>query len=212
MVAISKAGPFDGVNPLGAVSGAGIIYPPHWAVVESAIGFNTTATRLYFVPYYFNEVRQFTGLKTRNIGAGDNGDTFRMGVYQATSLANGLRGGPSTLVADCGEVTLTGAAADRTLASAFTPAYVGWHYLAFHANQAAAMMRMTSHLEYSAAGEMPGAAMRFAFGLGVALSALGTSAGFGAYYIDTAYGALASTAVAPTAATNFAPFLAPYLT
>jgi hypothetical protein len=212
MVAINRAGSFDGVDPLGAVSGAGVIYPPHWVAVESAIGFNTTATRLYFVPYYFNEIRQFTGLKTRNLGAGDTGDTFRMGVYQATLLSTGLRGGPSSLVADCGEVTLTAAAADRTLATAFTPAYVGWHYLAFHCNQVIGMPRMTGHLEYSAAGEMSGAAMRFAFGLGVALSAIGTSAGFGAYYVDTAYGALASTAVAPTATTNYAPLIAPYLT
>ena len=207
MVAIPN-GSFFGAPPLGTIAGAAVIYPPHWAVLDSAVtDLTTTSTRLYYIPYYFSEVVSFTGLKSRNTGTGDNGDTYRCGVYQKSASTNL----PSTLVQDCGEITLTGAAADRTLAVAFSPAYVGWHYLAFHANQAATMHRMYSAIAISAAGISSGIGLSGAFGT----AAIGNSAavqGFGAYYVDTAYAALASTAVAPTAATPVAPTLCAYRT
>lgn len=199
-------GTFAGVQPLGAFAGVGNRFPPHWATINSlGGGLATTATRLYYVPYYFNEMRAFTGLKSYNTGSGDNGETFRMGVYRAALLSSGLRGAPSTLLADCGQVTLTGAAAERTLASSFTPDYVGWHFLALHANSAFSI----AAIQNIGSSDVPNS-MRNAFGNN-AIVASGT-ASFGAFYVDTAYGALASTAVAPTAVTDLGPLVVPYLT
>lgn len=204
MVAIPNSA-FFGVPPLGTISGAAVLYPPHWAIVDSneVATLTTTATRLYFIPYYFSEVVSFTGLKSRNSGAADNGKTYRCGVYQKSPTTNL----PSTLIQDCGEVTLTGASAERTLATAFTPAYIGWHYLAFHANTGAVMVRMASQMPFSDAGIPGGISLSNAFGVSAA-----NVRQFGAYYVDTAYGALASTAVAPTAVTNLSPVLMPYRT
>lgn len=209
MVALSNSGSFNGVKPLGAISGCGISYPPHWAVIVTN-GIATTATRLYYIPYYFEEVRAFTGIRTENFGAADNGDTYRCGVYQATLLSTGSRGGPGALIADCGQVTLTGASAIRTLASSFTPAYVGWHWLAFATNLSATMSSMSNASSTAANGY--GSPMYMGFGVSsISIATAGTQT-FGALYVDTTYGALASTAVAPTALTAVAPTIAPYLT
>ena len=209
-VFLDRGGAFNGVQPLGAFAGVNNQYLPHWGIVERSTGLTTTATRLYYIPYYFNEMREFTGLKTRNNGAGDNTDTFRMGVYKATLNSTGTRGAPSTLLVDCGEVTLTAAAAERTLASAFTPDYVGWHFLAFHANQAAAMSALQVNFYSSSVGTIVANTTKYSFGGSVSNDF--TALGVAAYYVDTAYGALASTAVAPTATTTIAPIVAPYLT
>lgn len=207
----AKPGKFGGIPSLAPFAGVAGLHPPHWAHLEHSIAtMNTTATRLYYIPIYFEDIRAYTGIKSYNHGAGDNGDTFRMGVYQATLTSSGNRSSPSSLVADCGEVTLTGAAAERTLASAFTPAYVGWHYLAFHANQAANMRMMTNTTSVGADGQYhPG--LKYHFGA-TAVTNDYNAIGIAAFYVDTTYGALASTAVAPTGFVTQAPTCVPYLT
>lgn len=210
MVAISTPSLVLGAPPFKSLSGVGGIVPPHWGVIDYAtIGFSTTATRLYYIPYYFSEIVTFTGLKMRNGGTGDNGEVLRLGAYQATTPNGGL---PTSLIVDAGEITLTGAAADRTLASSWTTPYVGWGFLAYHANTAAQVVAISTRATISNVGQyMPNPATNV-FGLGSLDVNSTTASGFGAYYVDTTYTALASTAVAPTGIVTVAPVVAPYRT
>lgn len=191
------------------IAGVGGLYPPHWACLTTASGTTTTtAGRLYYIPYYFPYAGvAYTGLKMRNQGAGDNAEALRLGVYRA-SKTTGL---PSTLVVDAGEITLTGAAADRTLATAWTSPYVGWGYLAYAANTAVDVAAMSA----GAAAALTGQSMpqRHAFGIAIT-TAPGTFIAFAGYYVDTAYGAFAANAVAPTGIINndYVPTVYPYIT
>lgn len=211
MVAIPTNAFYGAKAPI-PISGVNGIWLPHWATIDTAVGITTTATRLYYIPYYFPVTNlSYTGLKTRNTGAGDNGEVYRVGVYQA-SFTTGL---PSTLVADVGEVTLTGAAATRTTASSWTAPYVGWGFLCLHANTACALQALSNvNSGGSAAGYVANTLARTMFptsDIDATTNAINAGT-FAAYYVDTAYGALASTAVAPTAFTNLAPIVAPYRT
>ena len=176
----------------------GRYYKPQWAVTNAGITVTTTATRLYYAPIYIREKITFAGAAAFNSGAGDNAETLRLGVYTDSS------GVPGTLVTDFGEITLSGAAAvrDLTAAAALT---VGWYWLCAHHNTAAAMYGMTEQHSVTAAGYIAGADHMFQneFGLlGLDTTSIGS---VGAFYVDTAYGALASNAVAPTATAGVAP-------
>lgn len=199
---LQNNGAFYGAPPLPHIAGVGATFAPMWCDTDTTT-LTTTATRLYYIPYFFPYILSYTGLRTYNAGTGDNGDTFRVGVYQA-SRTTGL---PTTLVKDLGEVTLTGAAAVRSVASSFSPAYVGWHYICLHSNQTIDFFRIRD----LAAGTS-GLLGTKAFGANTA-NWIGTSGGtFGCYSVDTAYGALAASAVAPTALQALAPILSPYRT
>lgn len=192
MVALPTA-PFGVPTPI-MMSGAAI--GPHWAGITNASK-TTTAGRLYYYPIYFDRIQTFAGAKTRNTGAGDNGETYRVGLYTESAS-----GGPGSLVKDFGEVTLTGAAAVRTLASAVSTTLLGWHYIAVHHNTAAAMN------SYGAGENITGAGLvtpNIYAGLiptmdpASQLNSVGPVL-FSFLFVDTAYGALAATAVAPTGA------------
>lgn len=199
-------GMLNGVPGPGRISGVGAVYPPHWSFIDAIVtAMSTTSTRLYYIPYYVDQIFQFTGIKTRNQSAAQAGNTYRCGIY-AINTTTFL---PGALLQDCGEVTLTGAVAERTLASSFTPTYIGWHFLAIHANQVSSMAKSASSVNAATSGGYDGINMGYVFGI-PALN--GSYASFGAYYVDTAYGALASTAVAPTGIVIEAPSIAPYRT
>jgi hypothetical protein len=204
----TDSGPFNGIPAPFPVAGVNAYFPPHWAVADSALNITTTINRLYYIPYYFTNIVSYTGLACRNAGVGDNGEVFRVGVYQA-SASTGL---PSTLVSDVGQGTLTGAAADRLVAGSFTAPYVGWGYLAFHANTAA-VWRGASAIDSGSTrvGVIDTSPQATLFGTS-AIPEYGNVSLFAAYYVDTAYGALASTAVSPTAIATLAPYLMPYRT
>jgi len=183
--------------------------PPKWAsgqtirpdyAILDASAVTTTATRLYYVPMFFPRAESFSGIRTYNQGTGDNGETYRCGIYEEST-----NGGPGSLLQDCGEVTLTGAAAVRTLAQSFSISTPGWHYLAMHFNSDAAMYRM--YLGATAAQIQR--AQLFGDYETLQNSNTGTAAKHFAY-VDTAYGALASTAVAPTNGDWVCPSIAVY--
>lgn len=204
---LGSGGSFNGVPSLGYLAGVGATYPPHWATLTNANALATTINRLYYIPYYFESLTAFTGLKLYNNNTGDNGDKCRAGVYQR-SPTTFL---PTSLIVDAGEVTFTGAAAIRTLAQSFTPAYVGWHYIAVHFNAAVDMQWISTQEPVSTVGVTTGFPAKNIFGVSTQVLQSYAST-FGAYYVDTAYGALASTAVAPTAISTQAPSVAPYIT
>lgn len=180
---------------------SGNYYKPQWAVTNSTLTLTTTAGRLYYAPIYIRRYTTFANMAAFNSGAGDNGEAFRMGVYASNS--SGL---PGTLIAAFGENTLTGAAAVRdgaTPASAACSVGVAW--LAIHTNTAAAFYGIAENLAISAAGVVSGIAQLYQNEFGIKTldtTNMFTSAGL---YVDTSYGALASTAVAPTASTNVVP-------
>jgi hypothetical protein len=204
----AEGGQFNGVEAPFPIAGVAARYLPHWAVHNKNADLTTTAGRLYYVPYFFPKIISYTGLAFYNGGAGDNAEVWRAGVYQASN-STGL---PSALIQDCGEGTLTAASAERLLATAFTPAYIGWHYIAFHANSASNFKAISNISSASTdAGMIQACPGSHLFGK-TSLITDSISNSFGAYYVDTAYGALASTAVAPTAITTLGPLVAPYRT
>ncbi len=183
---------------------AGTSLGPHWTVDGDAL--TTTATRLYYYPIWIDRIETWLGVKTSNTGAGDNTKTYRVGIYKEAAT-----GGPGALGKDFGEVTLTGAAALRTLTSSWTPDYIGWHYLCTH--QSAVVTGMDAfnglYLVTSAGWVNPPLCQAF----GTLETAGGVFSGPSVYpfmYVDTAYGALASTAVAPTNAVTSAPAIRLY--
>lgn len=180
-------------------------YIPHYVFTDSNTALTTTATRLYYVPFFVQEGYTFTDIITSNSGAGDNGEKYHVGVY-----ANDGTEGPGTLISAGGEVTLTGASALRTVGSLAIDlsAYAEqWVWLAMHFESESAMYRMTlsdgTSIAPSPIGNVGGV-----FGARTLAGGNGTEF-MGAFkYVDTAYAVLASTAVAPTAGTATAPVIA----
>jgi hypothetical protein len=187
-----------GVAPPKTMAGMGM-GPAYAVATEAAI--TTTATRLYYIPIYFPRDESWAGIKTYNGGSGDNGETYRVGVYE-----EGANGGPATLLVDCGEVTLNATWAVRTSASSFT-VEEGWYYFAVHHNAATSMYGICNRQRVSGVAYAG------------ALSSGGSMPQFNPPdnrevnvfpYVDTTYGALASSAVAPTASTQTAPSILAY--
>ena len=200
-----KGGSFNGVLPPIWMAGTHVF--PSWCIDDPA-ALTTTATRLYYYPIYLDRVVAFAGARTFNSGAGDNGEVYRVGVY-----AEATAGGPGALAKDFGEVTLTGAAALRTLASAWTNARPGWYYIAVHADSAFAIYAFRSIVSISSVGYVATYIARGSIGaLNPGSAEWATPAdGYQFMYVDTAYGALAATAVAPTNSTPAAPAVRLYI-
>lgn len=198
------------VNGLPAPSHiTGRYYPPQLVSGDSATA-STTATRLYYIPYFITEIRSYAGFVMRNTGTGDPGEKCRMGLYTHGA------GGPTTLVQAATEVTFSSSAADNVTANAFTPTYVGWHWICAQFDSASTVYAFkTIGQSITAAGDLPSLLFNTHFGISsVAAEDWGVAINPGsALYVDTTYAALASTAVAPTAtipnaATNVCPFIA----
>lgn len=187
---LSSGGPIYGAPHIGYDTG--LAYHPHYMLVGVGAGLTTTSTRAYYMPFFVAEAVTFSSIKTVNTGAGDNGDTYRVAIY-----ANDGTAGPGTLILDAGQVTLTGASAVRTLSvSIDLTAYGGsWVWVMVHCNQAASMGEMTA-----VAATVGAQNMVASFG-GFDFSVAAYDYNKFVRYVDTAYGAAASTAVAPTAST-----------
>jgi hypothetical protein len=196
MVAIARPGIHVGAPFIGYDTGVRNL--PHY-ITKTGATLTTTSTRAYYMPYFVQEAVIFSSILTYNQGAGDNGDTYRLAIY-----ANDGTAGPGTLIQDIGQVTLTGASALRTISTTINlEAYANqWVWVMFHANQAAAMYDMqtgTTAAEYINGNVAFGTFGDF-FSGNLAASLF--------RYVDTAYGAAASTAVAPTTSVAIAPSFA----
>lgn len=189
-----STGPLGGISPPKTMSGMGD-GPTHFAAPDVIL--TTTATRLYYIPHYVKESQTYSGIKTINAGTGDNGETYRVGIYQEAS-----GGGPGSLVDDCGEVTLdANANTVRTLVSSFSVS-PGWHYVAIHTNTAIEMQPCAGQTRIGSTG-YNGQHVHGTMFPRFAPEVRRVDNPFP--YVDTTYGALASTAVTPTATTNLAP-------
>lgn len=169
----------------------GKVYIPQH-LYSSGATVTVTATRLYFTPFVVDQATTFAGAKVANQGAGDNTETLRLGVYSEAAA-----GGPGALQKDFGQITLTAAAAERTAANAVTLA-AGVYYLAQHYNTAMAMFGMdpvvlgTAEFTFNPFSNNLGSfGLLTSTNVGINMEA--------SMYVDTAYGALAATAVTPTA-------------
>lgn len=201
------ATPMSGIQAPTPISGINALFPPHWGYADGGdvSTMVVTATRLYYVPYFFPAIIQYAGLKLRNTSAADTGLTMRLGVYQADKST----GKPSALIVDGGLITLGAAAADQTLATPWTPPYIGWGFLCFHSGGTPTVRRFSnvnpSSPTFGAA--TPNMTM---FGHTATATAGKAASNFSCYYVDTAFGALASTGVAPTAVLESCPAIYPY--
>jgi hypothetical protein len=169
-----------------------IYMPPGYYRRTGAVA--TTATRCYYMPFPIWKAHTFSGAVTFNQTTTDNGEKCRIMMF------NDADGGPGTLAKDFGEITFTGASAARTLSSSWT-ASPGMYWAAIWFDSATAMFGM---LPYFAASDA-GAGGYGAVGFDALIGNLNSGANFDsivgavAHYVDTAYGAAPSTAVAPTA-------------
>lgn len=194
----------NGVPPPKYVTGWRYLLTDYYT--DQSGGLALAAGVIHYARTYIWEARTFQGISIYNSGTGDNGDTVRVALYTDSAA------GPTTLVKDFGEITLTGAAAERVVSSSFTITQPGWYWIAVHTNQAASYYIMKLCGNYiSNVGYGPNQSM-FAFSGCVGASAHSGS-GVHGYYVTSAYGAAASTAVAPTndlggGGTNFMPSVA----
>jgi hypothetical protein len=155
----------------------------------------TTANRCYYVYWPISESRTFAGVNAYNQGAGDSGEKFRIMFFND----DGSSGGPGTLAKDFGEVTLGAASAYQTLTSSWA-ASAGRYWGAIWHDSATSMYGMSPFPAATAVGSALGINNYSVIG---SINDSGTNWGANAmpvaHYVDTAYGAAPSTAVAPTA-------------
>lgn len=185
-----------------AVPMSGDILDSHFMESNGGTPLATTATRIYYVPIWIEHAVAYTGIYVYNEAATDNGETFYVAMYDQHPTS----GGPRTRMATSSLGTLTAASALRTMTftSAWTPGGKGLYFLMFHANSA------QSWYAVKANATSPQNHISMPYPNGVA------SWGGGAYntsivrYVDSAFGAPASTAVAPTSATTLAPMMRLY--
>lgn len=178
---------------------------PYGVPTNTNIG--AAATRLYYYPFPVLAATTFNRAYTFNQGTVDSGEKYRTGLYADDAAA----GGPGTLILDFGEVTLTAAEALRTQTiSLDLSSYVGQHvWFAFH-NETSNMSIYTVQFPMAVAtvgsGVLPAMFGPLFGSIGKVLN--GADAFSPCKYVDTAYGALASTAVAPTTEITAAPLIA----
>lgn len=189
MVAISRSNPIYGAQGFPQYITGAWYTPQGYAPNGNAL--TTTINRCYYVPFAIVAARTFQGASVVNQGTGDNGEKIRLMVFND----NGAAGGPGTLAKDFGEITLTGASAVRTLSSSWA-ATPGIYWSAVWHKTAADMYSMENYHIATAVGAIN------ANVAGDMIGDLGWTGGIRtvqAHYVDTAYGAAPSTAVAPTA-------------
>jgi len=199
MVALAQGSNFfSNQNPPGFITGC--YYLPA-GYFQGDAAYSSVANRCMYVPLSIPKAKTFAGVCIYNSGAADNGKKFRIMVFRD----DGVNGGPGTLEKDFGEVTLTGAAALRTLSSSWA-ALPGTYWLTSWADSAASMEVMRPFGFETLAGYSVGPSMATYIGTLTAPVSGGTGDlhTFG-HYVDTAYGAAPSTAVSPTASMSNRP-------
>lgn len=184
---LGAGGIFAGVKPPKYLSGK-FYLPQHCFPTSNTI--TLTATRRVYIPFFCAHTQTFAGIKFYNSGTGDNGKKVRTGVY-----AESATGGPGALVAECSEVTLTGAAAIRTATGSLALVGGRMYFLTLQADTAPVLYGMTSQEASTVASVF--ATHLGAFALDVSSANANTLPM--ADYVDTTYGAFPSTATAPTA-------------
>lgn len=191
----SNSGPSTGVVPPKVATN--FMIGPHYMMGLSTISYS--ANDLIYIPIWISEISTWAGIKTRNGGAGDSGDVYRVGIYAEAST-----GGPGSLIRDCGTVTLDASAAIRTTASSFSNTYIGWHYLAVHFQNAILMSHMVCEAQDSAVARYPlNVAAQAMPSISDAMNSWGGQSPIP--FINSAYGSLASTAVTPTSTITSCP-------
>jgi hypothetical protein len=148
MVAIAKIGPLSGVAPPKYLSGESIL--PHYCV-QTGAGVSFSADTKIQIKMWLPGNQTFAGAKLGNTDASDTGEKFNVAIYSEAAI-----GGAGSLLVDLGEVTLTAAAATRTLATTFTTTYSGWYYIHVHVNATFNLWSIkAASTEVSAVGYVP---------------------------------------------------------
>lgn len=138
-------GQFNGYQSFRKMPGK-FFHPPHLVPTDNPITMTTTAARYYVAPWIIEQSTIIAGAWCYNSGAGDNGDKFKIALYDEKST-----GGPGALVKNFGEGTFGGSAIVNALSSSVTLA-AGRYYLEMVTDNTVAMYCMTAMDTVSGAG------------------------------------------------------------
>lgn len=141
-----------------------------------------TTGSIYYTPFYVHSDIAISALTFANGGTGDNGKNVRVGVY-----AND-QGAPGSLVVAASPVTLTAAIAAREVAVSASLSKA-WYWFALQMDSGGSIRNVAT----------PPAGYGYSF-YSLASPPSSITTGAAALSVTGSYGALASTAVTPTAA------------
>lgn len=119
-----SGGSLYGVKPPPLMSGK-LILPDGYRRGHN-VTLTLTAARYYYAYHHVDRLETFSGVKFKDSGTGNNGKKVKIAAFTIDEETGAI----STLAKDFGEVTLDGTAGIETMASPWTPSYIGWHILA----------------------------------------------------------------------------------
>lgn len=177
----------------GPIKQASRYFWPHQCFPVRTTALTTTAGRYYIIPFYLDRAKTFVGAWCFNSGAGDNGETIKIAIYNESTS-----GGPGTLAKNFGEVTLTAASAVRNFASSWS-ATPGMYYLELVANSALALYSMgTMDMQTDVGQILPSAANVMGVTTPLAVSAVDYQIPVGEFVAGTYANFPEATSLTPT--------------
>lgn len=118
-------------------------------------GHNTTVTltasRYYYAYQYIDRLETFSGVKFKDSGVGNNTKKVKIAAFTIDQTTGAL----GSLAKNFGEVTLDAVAGIETMASSWTPTYIGWHILALTSDSNPVICAMARSWTETTAGMMP---------------------------------------------------------
>jgi hypothetical protein len=148
-IQVVLGGPLDGVTPPPIMSGKFVLPDGYFRGENNTV--TLTAARYYYALKYISRIETFSGVKFHDSGTGNNGKKVKIAAFSISSLTGAL----SAVAKNFGEVTLDATAGIETLASSWTPTYIGWHVLALTSNSNPVIYSMARGARNSEVGQQP---------------------------------------------------------
>lgn len=188
----SNSGPYGGLPPPIPVAGMGFL--PYGYTADGGTKTMTNGI-MYISPWPIFRTQSFSGSQFYESGAGNTGNKMRIGLY-----AEALTGGPGTLLKDFGEVSMSGSAAVRQSASAYTAIGPQMCYIVGLSNASSLVASMNFLQSVSSVGLYVPPALSSLLGdfSGARIAAAAASSALIGWTASQTYGALPSTAPTPT--------------
>jgi len=142
-------GPLNGVLPPPLIAGKFVL--PNGYIIGPNLTVTLTAARYYYALKYIPRIETYAGMKFRDSGAGNNGKKVKGAIFSLNPTTGALSG----VAKSFGEVTLDATAGIETMASAWTPAAIGWYVLAIVSDSNPVLHSMARGARESDVGQQP---------------------------------------------------------